>query len=539
MYLKRSYLGLILWTNAQVSVEGKICIDDPTFLLAEGYDCKFVGKRIKSKGDEICNLQINSVGTTVADKCPNTCNNCASMSHKSMMVPDETPAPTLLPTSYVTAVIPPVNITVSPSAVDITIPEAPIGGYPYECVDHGDDLPRLPKIYPDGSNAFIHACEWVAENPDKRCDQMCPCVEPIALKYHCRKTCSNCPGVPSATPSATPSAMLSATPSAVPSEVIEPLSDCEDQGDGTKVYVDEKLMGLCEWAAISPDDRCEEACPCGEDVGLQIYEVCPQTCGTCSTSVPSAAPSIAPTRAPSTSPTVCEDDDCIVAGDSHTLVPLCDYAAADISGRCDLSYGGKGFIKDYCRYTCYVCRSIVPLCEDTGSDKQVFVPASGGTISICAWAGVFPSKRCLEKCPCKEGEGCYGKLVSEMCEQTCDNCLAPDVPSSKPTSLTSVPSAAPSSKPSSLTSGPSAVPSSTPSSLTLAPSLVSSSKPTICDDNEDCYAVTDGDEIRKLCDWANKKRCKYSNAMYVTPESLPKNAGPLVRDICKKKCKVC
>jgi len=94
---------------------------------------------------------------------------------------------------------------------------------------------------------------------------------------------------------------------------------------------------------------------------MQIYEVCPKTCGTCSTSVPSAAPSIAPTRAPSTSPTVCEDDDCIVAGDSHTLVPLCDYAAADLSGRCDLSYGGKGLIKDYCRYTCYVCRSIIPL----------------------------------------------------------------------------------------------------------------------------------------------------------------------------------
>jgi len=298
-------------------------------------------------------------------------------------------------------------------------------------------------------------------------------------------------------------------------------------------------MGLCEWAAISPDLRCDAACPCGEDVSMQIYEVCPKTCGTCSTSVPSAAPSIAPTRAPSTSPTVCEDDDCIVAGDSHTLVPLCDYAAADLSGRCDLSYGGKGLIKDYCRYTCYVCRSIIPLCEDTGSDKRVFVPESGESVSICAWAGVFPSKRCLEKCPCGEEEGCYGQLVSEICEHTCGNCRVPAVPSSQPSSLTSGPSAAPSSTPSSLTSGPSAVPSSKPSSLTLAPSLISSSKPTICDDNEECYAVTDGDEIRKLCDWANKKRCKYSNAIYVTPESLPKNAGPLVRDICKKKCKVC
>merc|ERR1711957_909038 len=106
-------------------------------------------------------------------------------------------------------------------------------------------------------------------------------------------------------------------------------------------------------------------------------------------------------------------------------------------------------------------------------------------------------------------------------------------------SLTSGPSAAFSSKPSSLSSVPSAAPSSNPSSLTSAPSLVSSSKPTICDDYEDCYAVTEGDEIVKLCDWANEKRCKYLSAMYVIPESLPKNAEPLVRDLCKKKCNVC
>merc|ERR1711957_183579 len=116
---------------------------------------------------------------------------------------------------------------------------------------------------------------------------------------------------------------------------------------------------------------------------------------------------------------------------------------------------------------------------DTGSDKRVFVPESGEQVSICAWAGVFPSKRCLEKCPCGEDEGCYGQLVSEICEHTCGNCRAPAVPLSQPSSLTSGPSAAPSSTPSSLTSGPSAVPSSTPSSLTLAPSLISSSKPTV------------------------------------------------------------
>merc|ERR1711957_745162 len=138
-------------------------------------------------------------------------------------------------------------------------------------------------------------------------------------------------------------------------------------------------------------------------------------------------------------------------------------------------------------------------CFDTGSDKQVFVPAFEKTVSICEWAAIFTSERCQEKCPCREGEGCHGKLVSEICEKTCNDCQDPaslssvpsaslsSVPSAAPSSsLTSVPSVAPSSKPSSMTSVPSATPSS---SLTSAPSLFSSSKPTICNDNEDCYAV--------------------------------------------------
>merc|ERR1711957_1091752 len=126
-------------------------------------------------------------------------------------------------------------------------------------------------------------------------------------------------------------------------------------------------------------------------------------------------------------------------------------------------------------------------CFDTGSDKQVFVPAFEKTVSICEWAAIFTSKRCLEKCPCREGEGCHGKLVSEIYEKTCNDCQDPASLSSVPSaslssSLTSVPSVAPSSKPSSMTSVPSVTPSS---SLTSAPSLFSSSKPTICNDNED------------------------------------------------------
>jgi len=293
-----------------------------------------------------------------------------------------TRSPTLLPTKSPTS--PP---TKSPTLLPTKSPTSPPTESPTLF------LTKSPTLLPTKSSTTL---------PTKSLTAL-PTESPILLPTESRKKTKS----PTASPTESPTTSTTA--------------ECEDQDDGKKMIADGRLVGLCEWAAANPDDRCEEACPCGEDVRRRIHEICPQTCGTCSTATPSTVPSLAPTPVPSAAPTVCEDEECVAVGYKNALVPLCDYVAADISGRCDLSYEGLGLVRDSCRHTCYVCRSKPP-CEDTESDKQVFVPASGGKISICAWAGAFPSARCLEKCPCGKEEECYGKLVSDICEQTCGNC---------------------------------------------------------------------------------------------------------------------
>jgi len=527
MYLRRSYLGLIFWARIQSSAQAAECADDPTFLLAgrTGYNCDFIGKKMSQAA---CDSRINSAGTTVGDMCPKSCNKCkirdSIIHHSNDMkdapsetVPDDTQKPTNLVEGkpYGHMLEDDVDNDVDDVVDDDDDAPPPEeaqyetqGWYPDDCVDEGQHIQKLPILNPNGTYAFIDICDWVGINPTKRCDVICPCTVPIALKYHCRKTCSNCPGVPSETPSSTPSTEL------------QILTDCTDREDVSNVYSDGEVLGLCEWTALNPDDRCKGRCPCGKDFGTLISEMCPNTCGTCMTAMPSSVPSITPTLSPSISPTVCADNqDCSVVGDVDILVPLCEYAAGDVWGRCDMPYA-DGLVKDYCRHTCYICRD---MCVDKGSDTEVYVPASGELISICTWAVQFPSERCQAEW--------RGDLVSDLCEYTCGKCVV------ETEQVTKLPSAVPSTTPSlELTHVPSTAPSLEPSS---APTLVPSTKPTVCEDNQDCYAVPDGDRIRKLCEWANKKRCSYSSARYVTKESLPVNAGPQVKHLCRKKCKLC
>jgi len=209
-------------------------IDDSKNLITVGKNkfmpiCEWASKSSKERCEEKC--PCDGYKTQIKNLCRKTCNNCFSSIPPSV-------EPSLVP-------------SISPS---------------YECVDI-DDSKNLITV---GRNKFTPICEWASNNIKERCEEKCPCDGyKTPIKNLCRKTCNNC--IPSMPPSN--------EPSWVPS--IPPSYECIDIDDSKNLITvgQKQFEPICEWASKSPQERCEERCPCdGETV---IKDLCRKTCSNC------------------------------------------------------------------------------------------------------------------------------------------------------------------------------------------------------------------------------------------------------------------
>uniref|UniRef100_A0A7S1FQ71 ShKT domain-containing protein n=1 Tax=Corethron hystrix TaxID=216773 RepID=A0A7S1FQ71_9STRA len=137
------------------------CLDDHAFHLPRrpDFNCKFIRTRLSlcetTNGTDClrkaCEGRVDRDGTEVGDRCPETCRECE---------------------------------------------------YPHVCVDDPQGLPDVHDV--SVRTGAIGVCEWVAREPDVRCNTLSPTEIPLPLRFFCRRTCHECPHLPSAAPTAFP-----------------------------------------------------------------------------------------------------------------------------------------------------------------------------------------------------------------------------------------------------------------------------------------------------------------------------------------------
>eukprot|EP00588_Corethron_pennatum_P025477 CAMPEP_0194323992 /NCGR_PEP_ID=MMETSP0171-20130528/26087_1 /TAXON_ID=218684 /ORGANISM="Corethron pennatum, Strain L29A3" /LENGTH=333 /DNA_ID=CAMNT_0039082759 /DNA_START=493 /DNA_END=1494 /DNA_ORIENTATION=- len=286
-----------------------------------------------------------------------------------------------------------------------------------------------------------------------------------------------------------------------------------------------KIVGLCDWARVFPKERCDTECPCGVDAGVAIRELCPGTCGSCETMMPSASPSNTVTMHPSTAPSICHDDDeCYMVGESHThdLIELCHYAGQKLS-RCNDNFM-DGLVKDYCRHTCYVCRDTTEtttICKDN-DEKCRAVPMGNELVRLCKGFVVANLTRCdelvenwvvPEEIPAGDPQ-----YLKDICRESCGVCTPP---------TTSPTTTAPTSS------------SPTTSPTTTAPTM----SPTVCKNNDEkCRAVPQGDTFMLLCEefvFSDLTRCNEPVKRWIYSGDIPDGNPEKLKDVCRKTCGVC
>jgi len=440
--------------------------------------------------------------------------------------------------------------------------------YPEVCIDDDSSFGR----YNDGEGNWVSLCKWTSMFPSKRCRQMCPCKDdPKPISEICRQTCSNCPLVPSAEPTTAPTPHPTDSPSESPTEThssnptsvptITPTksptdsptgspttaptphptdspsefltetptmvpSKCKNSDTSKTMITNGTIVALCDWARVFPKERCDKKCPCGADAGVAIRELCPETCDSCETRMPSASPSNTVTLQPSTAPSICDDDDeCHMVGESHThdLIELCHYAGKKLS-RCNKNFM-DGLIKDYCRHTCYVCRDMPEtpktICKDD-DEKCRAVPMGNELVHLCKGFVLANLTRCdelvedwvvPEEIPAGDPQ-----YLKDICRESCGVCTPP---------TTSPITTAPTSS------------SPTTSPTTTAPTM----SPTVCkDDDEKCRAIPQGDTFMLLCEefvFSDLTRCNEPVKRWVYSGDIPDGNPEKLKDICRKTCDVC
>jgi len=340
----------------------------------------------------------------------------------------------------------------------------------------------------------VNLCEWTQQEPISRC--MLSVFGGMYVDSYCRKTC-----------------LCSDLSEDIPQNERSPVQ-CMDNYEAL-FKLEGKVSRLCVWAREEPDGRCIIS----THDGHYVYNYCPETCNMCPGMTASFAhPFPFPTSAPmpaTVSP---------MSATYSTTYSSTSAASSPMAATLSPTQSSPT-LRALRREKNAGTKSAHTHCTDNPDfhTNKNDVSITCNTITSEALRSMYCHKRRRF-----QDIGPY-RPIKEYCPVSCNyDCSSVLLSSVTPIKASTL----------SMTIPPTGLTARTPT-LTSAPLLVSSSKPTKCDDDEDCFAVTDGDEIRKLCDWANEKRCWYANAMYATTESLPKNAGPFVRDLCKKKCGVC
>jgi len=314
---------------------------------------------------------------------------------------------------------------------------------PEGCID--DDASS--GKFADGKGNLVSLCTWASINLGKRCRQMgYKEDENIPIMELCGCTCLHCPPDTSSNTTVVPTPIeqssVPVAPSQPPTETPSTVpTKCKQSDTGKTMYSNGKLMSICDWAREFPEERCDAECPCGVDANKAIHELCPGTCGSCESMMPSASPSSTVTMHPSTAPSICDDgDECHMIGEDHKheLTKLCDYAGQRLS-RCNDKFL-DGLIKDYCRHTCYVCRDMTEIpviCKDN-DEKCRAVPLGNELVHLCKGFVVADLTRCdelvenwviPEEIPAGDPQH-----LRDICRKSCGVCTIPLTSSSQTTS---------------------------------------------------------------------------------------------------------